>query len=161
MSIRYKSSIAFVKDVPKSRRFYEEALGQETDFDMESFVMFKGGFGIWQEGQAREMIYGKDSMRQSDIEVRTWEFYFEADDLDKASRGVTNSGARFLHGISDTPWGQRTLRAYDPAGNIVEIAEPMPMVVKRLLDSGMSVEQVAEKTWMPTNEIREMLSHAH
>ncbi|MDX9802546.1 MAG: hypothetical protein RBS96_00715, partial [Dehalococcoidales bacterium] len=58
------------------------------------------------------------------------------------------------------PWGQRAIRFYDPDNHIIEIGEPMPAVIRRLLKSGISEEEVAKRTSMPLEEIVKINSGA-
>ena len=48
-----------------------------------------------------------------------------------------------------TPLGQRAFRVHDPDGHIVELGEPMPVVIHRLLGQGMTPAAVAKQTGMP------------
>ena len=41
------------------------------------------------------------------------------------------------------------IRVYDPDGHIVEVGEPMWVVIQRFLAQGMSAAAVAERTSMP------------
>ena len=36
-------------------------------------------------------------------------------------------------------------RFYDPDGHLIEVGESMKMVIKRFLDRGMTMEEIAEK----------------
>ena len=46
-------------------------------------------------------------------------------------------------------WGQRVVRIYDPDKHIIEVGENIKIVCQRFLDSGMTVEQVAERMDVP------------
>jgi len=69
----------------------------------------------------------------------------------RASPDVTKRIQRLVSPISprEQPWGQRGVRVYDPDGHIVEVGEPMWVVVQRFLAQGMSAAAVAERTSMP------------
>ena len=47
--------------------------------------------------------------------------------------------------ILEAGWGQRSIRFYDLDGHIIEVGENMKMVVKRFLDSGMSMEETSKR----------------
>jgi hypothetical protein len=49
------------------------------------------------------------------------------------------------------------LRAYDPDGHIVELAEPMPTVVRRLAAGGLSAEAIRERTGVPLSYVEQTL----
>ena len=42
------------------------------------------------------------------------------------------------------------------SGHIIEVGEPMSVVVSRLLGQGMSVEQAAERTGMPVEAVQQI-----
>jgi hypothetical protein len=51
-------------------------------------------------------------------------------------------------------------RVYDPDGHIVEIGEPMPVVIHRFLAQGMSAEEAAERTSMPLEIVQKIAESA-
>jgi hypothetical protein len=55
----------------------------------------------------------------------------------------------FLHDIWEQPWGHQVLRAYDPDGHIVEIAETMEEVVWGFSVQGQTPDQISARTGMP------------
>jgi hypothetical protein len=63
-----------------------------------------------------------------------------------------------LHPLREQPWGQRVFRCFDPDGHIVEVGEPMPVVIGRYLSQGMSVEEATERTSMPLDIVRQIAS---
>ena len=63
-----------------------------------------------------------------------------------------------MHPIREHPWGQRALRVTDPDGHLVEVGEPMPLVVTRLLNAGETVDAVVQRTAMPL-EMVETIAH--
>ena len=55
----------------------------------------------------------------------------------------------YVHPIIEHSWGQRVVRFYDPDKHIIEVGENMKVVCRRFLNSGMTPEQVAERTGVP------------
>jgi predicted transposase YdaD len=45
-------------------------------------------------------------------------------------------------------------RVADPDGYMVEVAEPMPVAVQRMLAQGLTVEEVAKQAAMPVEIIK-------
>lgn len=41
------------------------------------------------------------------------------------------------------------MRFYDPDGYIIEVGEPLELVVKRFAQQGLSIEEVSQKSSMP------------
>ncbi|NOV61327.1 hypothetical protein B0H39_000243 [Clostridium beijerinckii] len=54
-------------------------------------------------------------------------------------------------------WGQRVVRFYDPDKHIIEVGENMVMVVKRFLNSGLSIEETAIRMDVPVDYIESCL----
>ncbi|WP_195570750.1 hypothetical protein [Paenibacillus sp. 1001270B_150601_E10] len=53
--------------------------------------------------------------------------------------------------ILEQSWRQRVFRVYDPVKYIIEIGEPMNVVIRRFYESGMTLEKVAERSSTPLN----------
>ena len=60
----------------------------------------------------------------------------------------------FLHDTRLESWGQYTVRFFDPDGNLVEVGESIPCFVKRLYQEGLSIEDVAAKTSVPIETVK-------
>lgn len=160
MSVNYQSAVIFVKDLVASRRFYEEILDQEVEMDFGPNVGFQGGFALWQVDHAFEMVYARSPDNAEPLGRRNFELYFEAADLATISRRLTEADVAFVHPLREQPWGQRVLRVHDPDGHVVEIGEPMPAVMVRLLHEGMSAEAVAARTGMPLEIVNTLAQQA-
>ncbi len=156
MKAQFRSAVLFVKDMAASRHFYEQLLGQQVEMDLGANVGYVGGLALWEVQMAYSMVFqhaperdpGRDSL----------ELYFEIDDLDAAQETLLAAGVKLLHPIIEQPWAQRALRACDPDGFAVEIAEPMPVVVKRLAASGLNAEAIQARTFMPLPAVEQMLA---
>lgn len=156
MSIKFQSSVIFVRDIEASRRFYEELLGQEVLMDHGPNVGFVGGFAIWQVDHADQMIFERSSSEEGQLGRENCELYFEADDLDAVWARLSDADVQFVHPVREHPWGQRVFRLYDPDRHIVELGEPMPVVIHRFLAQGMSAEEVAQRTSMPPEVVQQI-----
>jgi catechol 2,3-dioxygenase-like lactoylglutathione lyase family enzyme len=154
VEIKFESAVIMVKDVGVSRQFYEKVLGQEVFMDFGPNVSFTGGaFAIWQVDHAHEIMFGKPlgEVGQGEMEV-----YFESGDLDVVIERFQEAGVEFVHSLHEQPWGPRAVRVYDPDGHIVEVGEPMSVVVSRSLSQGVSAEQTAERTGMPVEVVQQI-----
>jgi catechol 2,3-dioxygenase-like lactoylglutathione lyase family enzyme len=149
MQIKYEGCAIFVDDIPASRHFYEQLLGQEVDIDFGPNVGFKNGFALWQVGHAYEIIYGRAPDQSERLGHRNSELIFETGELEALSARLSEAGVEFVHSLHEQPWAQRVFRVYDPDGHVVELAEPMDTVVDRLLAQGMSPDAVSQRTGMP------------
>ena len=112
--MKYEGVCIAVKDVERSKRFYQEL------FELEVF---------------------------QDYGINVMELYFEEDNFDDFL--VKLEGRDDINyigdGVKEAGWGQRSIRFYDLDGHIIEVGENMKMVVKRFLDSGMSMEETSKR----------------
>ncbi|SHJ18127.1 VOC family protein [Thermoclostridium caenicola] len=156
MHIQYHSPVLMVKDIEKSRWFYEKVLKQEVEVDHGLHIVFKGRFCLWQADYAYSVVFGKSCAQPEKRGCEQLEMYFESDSLDEVFKALKVSGVEFLHEAIEQPWGQRVFRVYDPDRNVVEIAQPMEAVVLRLLKTGMSEQEVAQRTSEPIEMVQEV-----
>jgi len=158
MTLRYSSCVLFVKDLQISRHFYETLLEQKMTTDYGLNIGFEGGLSLWQNDSALQHIFaaapqeGEAALGRKNLEV-----YFESDELEAVSQRLSAAGARILRPITAHPWGQLALYVYDPDGHIVEIGEPLPIAVRRLLDEGLTVPEIAQRMYMPVEAIQAMI----
>jgi catechol 2,3-dioxygenase-like lactoylglutathione lyase family enzyme len=159
MKIQFQSSVIFVKDIARSRQFYEGLLQQRVAMDHGLNVGFEAGFALWQVEHARETIFGAADGSGS-LGQRNFEIYFETDEVETVCRQVTEAGISFVHPVIEQPWGQRVFRVYDPDGHIVVLGEPMPVVISRFVSQGMSAEAIAQRTSMPLPVVQQIIQAA-
>lgn len=157
MTITFEGPAIFVADIRASRTFYEDLLDQEVLADFGANVPFKSGFSLWQADAAVGVIYSDTQKARDSQGQDNFEMYFEASDLDTAWTRVKKAGVRIIQPVREAPWGQRGFRLYDPDGHIVEIGEPLAVMVRRFTDDGMTPEQIAERSSMPLEMVRGML----
>lgn len=62
MSIKYCSSVICVKDVQKSRQFYESLLEQKVELDHGECVAFAGGFSLWLADHASRILFRREGL---------------------------------------------------------------------------------------------------
>lgn len=159
MSIKYVSAVLLVKDVAKSRHFYEQVLGQKVLMDHGVNIGYEGGFAIWQADYAQQVIHGQPKNGNNRLGCDNLELYFEVIDLDAAMQTIELAGVKYVHPLQEQPWGQRVMRVYDPDGHIVELGEPMFVVIRRFQAQGLSTKEISQKTSMP-EEIVEQICRA-
>ena len=156
MDIKFLSSVIFVRDIQISRNFYETLLNQKVAMDHGLNVGFEAGFALWQVEHAHQIMFGSNENAAAHLGSKNFELYFESADLDATLARVTQAGVPFVHPLFEQPWGQRVFRVYDPDGHIVELGEPMSAPIFRFLSSGMSVEEIAQRTAMPVEIVRQI-----
>ncbi len=152
----YQAAVFFVSDIAKSKRFYNEVLGQKIVTDFGRNVNFEGGLSLWEKNYALNTVFGEKA-KEKTVGANNAEIYFEYSNLYELFDKLIKNHVAVIHPIREHPWGQRAFRIYDPDNHIVEFAEPMSIVVLRLHNNGLSFEEIAEKSMMPPEFIRAVL----
>jgi catechol 2,3-dioxygenase-like lactoylglutathione lyase family enzyme len=156
MNLKYHSVVLFVREIGKSKHFYTDVLQQEVEYDFGKNISFQSGISLWeiQEGHviANAGVHGDTSS------MKPYELYFETGDMEEVQRLVADHRLPLLHDLLEEPWGQRTLRFYDPDNNLIEVGETLETFIRRYYDSGMSPQEVSEKTTVPVGVIRQILN---
>ena len=87
------------------------------------------------------------------------ELYFEEEDFDGfIDKLKTYHDIEYVSDVIRHDWGQRVIRFYDPNGHIIEVGESMKMVVKRFLDSGMSMDEISLKMDVSIADLAKLLN---
>jgi hypothetical protein len=76
--------------------------------------------------------------------------------IDEVAARLRDAGVEFLHPLHEEPWGQRTIRFFDPDHHLIEIGEPLEVFIRRLITQGMSPEAVTAKTGVPLDKVKEL-----
>jgi len=156
--IKFHSTAAFVKNIQVSKKFYTEILEQMIELDFGKNVILKGGITLW-EFNPNHIILKKLGLDSAvDQKTNRFEFYFETDKIDRVFQKLKENGVEFLHSLHEEPWGQRTVRFFDPDRHLIEVGETLKTFVKRLHREGMTAEQVSEKTSIPLETVRELIN---
>lgn len=154
MQIRYVCPLITVKDIEKSKEFYENVLKQEIELDLGENVAFKGGFAI-HDVEHFQNLTGKSLSKN--VSKDFMEFYFELNEIEELESKLESLNIEFVHKIQEQPWGQRVMRFYDPDNYIIEVGEPLEFVVKRFAACGFSLEEISEKSSMPVEFVKIVL----
>jgi len=155
MKLRFHSLVIFVKDLEKSKKFYTEVLGQEIEYDFGNNVGLKNGISFWKIMPDHVISHsGKHSRIKA---TKAFEIYFETEDLESVQEIIVKHKLNILHDLMEEPWGQRTIRFYDPDNNLIEIGETLPKFVTRMASSGMKPEEISAKTTIPVEIVRALL----
>lgn len=157
MTITFEGPAIFVADMQAARAFYEGLLGQEVLADFGANVPFKSGFSLWLADHAMGVIYSGARQAREKQGQDNFEMYFEAQDLDAVWERVEKKWPDIIQPVHEAPWGQRGFRVRDPDGHIVEVGEPLPVMVNRFTGDGLTPEQIAERSGMPLEMVKGML----
>ena len=145
----------FVKNIKKSKTFYEKILKQEVLVDFGRYIGFVGNFGLWQEDFAIKSIFSTTKRIQGQRNYS--ELSFECAEIEKFFEILQKEDIEFIHPIREQPWGQLVFRFYDPDRNILEIGEPLSATVLRLYKKGKLIDHIAEITTLHRDEIEKIL----
>ncbi|HWQ46739.1 MAG TPA: VOC family protein [Longilinea sp.] len=155
--IIYHSVAIFVKDIQLSKTFYTQVLGQHIEIDMGKDVILEGGISLWEVWPEHiiPQTLGVDATSTST--ANRFELSFECEDIEGIVEKLVASGVEFLHPLHEEPWGQRTVRFFDPDHHLIEVGESMQTFIKRLHASGLSPQQVSQKTGAPLDVVNRFL----
>jgi len=152
--MKFNGVLLVVSDIKRTRVFYETLMGQKVVMDLGTHVSFENQLGLQQD---YEELVGR-SLNRCD-KPDNFQIYFEVEDpeeLDVWEEKIRSSGdIEFLHGIKTYPWQQRGMRFYDPDNCIVEVAESMGAVAKRLLAQGLSAQEISGQIMYPVEFVRQ------
>jgi len=155
--MKFGCPIIAVEDIGVSRNFYKKVMRLKVTLDLGANVTFGEGpcvFAIQSDYDELVDTNGFDMMLKSNDH----ELYFEEENFDEFVRHLSRfDEIVFLHRAKEAPWGQRTLRFYDPDFHIIEVGESMKSVFRRFYDQGMSIDQVAKRTSHPVDFVKKNL----
>lgn len=151
--MKFETPLLVVKDMEKSKKFYHEVLGLKVILDFGANVTLTGGIALQTRDTWLDFIH-----RRSDELIfggNTAELYFEEDDFDTfLLRLDSMEEIQYVHPVTEHAWGQRAVRFYDCDRHIIEVGENVVMVVKKFLDSGLSIEETAVRMDVPVDYIK-------
>lgn len=152
-SMRYTATLLAVRDMERSKRFYYEILGLEVVTDFGANVTLTGGIALQTADTWSKFV--RKTNDEIIFQSNAAELYFEEDRIDDfAAKLAAAPGIAYVHPLLEHPWGQRVVRFYDPDGHIIEVGENMAIVVRRFLDSGLSVKETAARMDVPEDYVR-------
>ncbi len=152
--MKFICPLLVVKDIEVSKKFYENILDQKVQYDFGENVSFESGFAIHLKSHFSNLI----NINEGNIiqKSNNSELYFEEEDLDTFLKKLAAlDSIQYVHELKEQPWGQRVIRFYDPDMHIIEVGEPMESVVKRLLNTGLSIEETSKRTMMPEEFVKQ------
>lgn len=143
--MKFKNPLLVVTDMKKSIEFYKKVLGLRVIMDFGANVTLTGGVCLQTKDTWSEFI----GINDIGFGGNSGEIYFEEDDFDLFIERLKTFEISYVHPVKEHSFGQRAVRFYDPDNHIIEVGENIKTVCKRFLDSGMTVEQVAQRMDVP------------
>lgn len=154
--MKYEGTMIVVKDIERSKRFYQEVLGLEVVKDFGANVTLTGGVILQTLNAWKGFIQKQDS--QILFENNAAELYFEEDEMDAFLEKLQQiPHIEYVNPVIEYSWGQRVVRFYDPDKHIIEVGENMTLFVRNLFGDGLSVDEIAAKMDVPVDFVRSCL----
>ena len=153
--MKHVCTLISVADINASRKFYEDLFGLEVFQDYGRNIAFTCGLALQQDFDWLVDLSKEKVLKKSN----NAEIVFEEQDFD----GFLNKlreypDIEYLGEVIEHSWGQRVIRFYDLDGHIIEVGEDMKMVIKRFLDSGMTMEEVSVKMDASIEDLTKLLN---
>lgn len=155
--MRFSSAVLIVKDIERSRQFYINMMDQTVQYDFGKNITFESGLCIWELRESHIIQQKLTTLNAGN----PMEMYFEDENLDAVEQKLKQAKVKFLHEIHEEPWGQRTLRFFDPDGHLVEVGEPLAVFVRNMHERGMSVDEIVTKSGIALEDVKEFLGIKH
>jgi len=153
--MKYQGVCIAVKDISLSKKFYQDLFGLAVFQDYGRNISF-GGLSLQQDFDWLLGIPKKSVLNES----HNMELYFEENEFDDfISKLDQREGIRYIgDGVKEAEWGQRSVRFYDLDGHIIEVGENLKMVVKRFLDSGLSMAETSKRMDVSVSDLETLLN---
>ena len=120
--MKLKNILIVVKDIEKSRKFYQDLFGIELVLDNDGNMILSEGL-VLQDEKIWKSFLNRDIVSKSN----SCELYFEEQDIEafveKLERMYPN--IEYVNRLMTHSWGQRVIRFYDLDGNLIEVGTPM------------------------------------
>ena len=120
--MKLKNFLIVVKDIERSRRFYEDLFGLEMLVDNDGNMVLSDGLALQEEKYWKEFL-GKEIIPESN----SCELYFEEADIEGFISKLESMypEVKYVNRLMTHSWGQKVIRFYDPDGNLIEVGTPV------------------------------------
>ncbi len=153
--MKHVCTLISVADINASRKFYEDLFGLEVFQDYGRNIAFTCGLALQQDFDWLVDLPKEKVLKKSN----NVEIVFEEQDFDSFLNKLKEyPNIEYLGEVIEHSWGQRVIRFYDLDGHIIEVGEDMKMVIKRFLDSGMTMEEVSVKMDASIEDLTKLLN---
>lgn len=129
--MKFSNVRLLVKDYEKCFKFYNEKLGLEAAFNIEScygsFKVAEGieGFAIFTSDLMASAIGNLDKIQPTDCREKMM-VSFEVESVDEAFKTLSAKNVEFINQPTDMPdWGMRVVHLRDPEENLIELFSPL------------------------------------
>jgi len=153
--VKFKGPMLIVKDIDKSKEFYTKILGVRVISDLGENATLTGGLSLQTEESWSKFTGHSESF--FDYGGNVSEYYFEEENFENFINRIENENIEFVGEVTTMSWGQKVIRFYDPDKHIIEVGEDLSVMMKRLYEDGLSIDELVEKTFLKKSMIERML----
>ena len=120
--MKLKNILIVVKDIEKSRKFYQDLFGIELVLDNDGNMILTEGL-VLQDEKIWKSFLDRDIVPKSN----SCELYFEEQDIESFIEKLERlyPSIEYVNRLMTHSWGQKVIRFYDPDGNLIEVGTPM------------------------------------
>ncbi len=120
--MKLKNVLIVVKDINRSRKFYQDLFGLEMILDQDGNMILTEGLVLQEEKYWKEFL-GKEILAENNA----CELYFEERNIEAFVEKLENyyPGVKYVNRLMTHSWGQKVVRFYDPDGNLIEVGTPV------------------------------------
>lgn len=120
--MKLKNVLIVVKDIEKSRQFYNELFGLDLVLDNDGNMILTEGLVLQDEKIWKELL-GKEILPESN----SCELYFEEQNIEAFAEKLERLYPliRYVNKLVVHSWGQKVVRFYDLDGNLIEVGTPV------------------------------------
>lgn len=120
--MKLKNVLIVVKDIEKSRQFYNELFGLDLVLDNDGNMILTEGL-VLQDEKIWKELSGKEILPESN----SCELYFEEQNIEAFAEKLERlyPSIRYVNKLVVHSWGQKVVRFYDLDGNLIEVGTPV------------------------------------
>ena len=120
--MKLKNVLIVVKDIEKSRQFYNELFSLDLVLDNDGNMILTEGLVLQDEKIWKELL-GKEILPESN----SCELYFEEQNIEAFAEKLERlyPSIRYVNKLVVHSWGQKVVRFYDLDGNLIEVGTPV------------------------------------
>ena len=127
--MKLKNILIVVKDIEKSRKFYQDLFGIELVLDNDGNMILTEGL-VLQDEKIWKSFLDRDIVSKSN----SCELFFEEQDIEAFVEKLERlyPSIEYVNRLMTHSWGQRVIRFYDLDGNLIEVGTPMESIDSNL-----------------------------
>ena len=127
--MKLKNILIVVKDIEKSRKFYQDLFGIDLVLDNDGNMILTEGL-VLQDKKIWKSFLDRDIVLKSN----SCELYFEEQDIEAFVEKLEKlyPSIEYVNRLMTHSWGQRVIRFYDLDGNLIEVGTPIKSIDSNL-----------------------------